>query len=177
MKPLKLALPLIAIAAVAVLGGPRLYRWYLGLRFPVSPKPAVSSTNWAPPAGAVARAVKGEPEWAATEPAMSRQDADTKLKNPLASSPQSIEQGKKLFLTYCAPCHGPDGKGGGPVAKRASFPPPSLPSSAGRRSKGFLYATIRNGGSIMPSFGYAMSSNERWAVVNFLKSIAQAAGS
>lgn len=176
MKPHKLAIPLLLVLAVAaIVGGPRLYRWYLGLRYPLSHKPPVSSTNWSAPAGTVAMAAPGGPEWAATEPPMSRADADTKLKNPVASSPQSIDQGKKLFLTYCSPCHGPEGKGDGPVAKRAQFPPPSLPLAAGRRSEGFLYATIRNGGAVMPSFGHALAPAERWAVVNFLKSIAQAA--
>ena len=36
---------------------------------------------------------------------------------PLAMAAQNKdEKGKKLFMTYCASCHGTDGKGGGPVA-------------------------------------------------------------
>jgi mono/diheme cytochrome c family protein len=177
LKPLKLAIPLVVLLALlagAALMVPKAYRWYINLRYPPSPRPSVGSTNWSAPAGAVAMAVKGEPDWAATELPMSRQDADTKLKNPVASSPEAIAQGKKLFMIYCTPCHGSEGKGDGPVAKRAQFPPPSLPLAAGRRSDGFLYGTIRNGGAIMPSFGHAMSPDERWALVNFLRSIAQA---
>ena len=177
MKPLKLAIPavfLLALAAGGVLLLPQAYRWYLDLRFPRSPKLAVGSTNWSKPAGTVARAAAGGPDWAATEPPLSRQDADGTLRNPVAASPESVAQGKILFGNYCAPCHGTEGRGDGPVAQRAAFPPPNLTVAAGRRSEGFLYATIRNGGAVMPSFGHALAPVERWAVVNFLKSISVA---
>ena len=34
--------------------------------------------------------------------------------------------GKDLFATYCAPCHGSDGKGNGPVARELKTPPKDL---------------------------------------------------
>jgi|SRR6186713_758840 len=34
--------------------------------------------------------------------------------------------GPDLFKMYCATCHGPDGKGGGPVAPALKVPPPDL---------------------------------------------------
>ena len=37
----------------------------------------------------------------------------------------SVENGKRLFLIYCTLCHGPDAKGGGPVAPKF-IPPPDL---------------------------------------------------
>jgi mono/diheme cytochrome c family protein len=52
-----------------------------------------------------------------------------------AASPQSdrpqlpptyIPSGKQLFNEYCASCHGPDGKGLGPVAPLFRKPPPNL---------------------------------------------------
>src|ERR1043166_9641045 len=36
--------------------------------------------------------------------------------NPTPAGPKSIAQGKELFTGACLPCHGPAGKGDGPVA-------------------------------------------------------------
>lgn len=179
MKPLKLLIPagfvLLVLAAGAILLVPLAWNWYMELRYPVSPKPAVGSMAWSAPVGSVGTTMPGETDLGASEPPMSRQDADTKLRNPLATSPEAIESGKKLFASYCVACHGPEGKGDGPVAKKAQFAPPNLQITAGRRSDGFIYATIRNGGAVMPSLGHALSPPERWQIVHFLRSISVAA--
>ena len=177
MRPLRLIVPALALlavfAAVLIIGAPRASRWYQNLRHPVSPKMPVGSSAWTAPAGSVAMAANSGSA-AADERPMSRQEADAKLKSPLPSSPESIERGKHHFLAYCAHCHGATGKGDGPVARHAAFPPPDLTLAAARRSEGFLYATIRDGGVVMPPQGHALSPRERWETVQFLKSIAQA---
>ena len=38
-----------------------------------------------------------------------------KLKNPLAGSPAALQQGKQLYNSYCATCHGETGFGNGPA--------------------------------------------------------------
>jgi len=176
LKPLRLMVPalvLLSVFAAVLIGAPRAYRWYQDLRHPISPKVPVGSTSWTPPAGSVAMAASNGPAGATDGESMSRQEADGKLKNPLPSSPEVIERGKQHFLTYCAHCHGVAGKGDGPVARHAAFPPPDLTLAAALRSEGFLYATIRNGGVVMPPQGHALSPQERWETVHFLKSIAQ----
>src|SRR6185436_6682940 len=42
-----------------------------------------------------------------------------------AQTPQTAD-GRALFLTYCASCHGRDAHGGGPVAEALRSRPPSL---------------------------------------------------
>lgn len=44
------------------------------------------------------------------------------------TSPKSqwVERGRKLYNQYCASCHGPTGKGDGPVAAALKSPPPDL---------------------------------------------------
>ncbi len=39
---------------------------------------------------------------------------------------KSVEMGSKLYMQYCASCHGSDGKGGGPVAASLKVPPTDL---------------------------------------------------
>ncbi len=38
----------------------------------------------------------------------------------------SAASGKEMFTTYCAVCHGTDGKGGGPAASALKVPPTDL---------------------------------------------------
>ncbi|HEX6803913.1 MAG TPA: cytochrome c [Terriglobales bacterium] len=38
----------------------------------------------------------------------------------------SAASGKEMFKSYCAPCHGEDGKGNGPAASALKTPPPDL---------------------------------------------------
>ncbi|MEW6208600.1 MAG: c-type cytochrome [Acidobacteriota bacterium] len=43
-----------------------------------------------------------------------------------ATADQRVERGRKLYLQYCASCHGVDGRGNGPVAPNLKTPPPDL---------------------------------------------------
>ena len=43
---------------------------------------------------------------------------------PLAA--QDAAEGEALFQTFCATCHGPDAKGGGPMAEIMTLAPPDL---------------------------------------------------
>ena len=54
-------------------------------------------------------------------------DAAAKRPNPVAATPESVRDGQKLFAIYCTPCHGPAGKGDGPVTPQF-IPPPDLTS-------------------------------------------------
>lgn len=105
------------------------------------------------------------------EPLMDRIEAGKKLQNPVASTAVSTEKGKRLFNTYCASCHGPEARGDGPVARKF-VPPPDLTLEVFRkRPDGFIYETIRSGGPLMPAQGEALSSKDRWDVVNYLRSL------
>jgi mono/diheme cytochrome c family protein len=99
-----------------------------------------------------------------------------KLHHPLSPTPQILDHGKELFLTDCAPCHGENGEGHGPVAHLLRHPPASLITGVSKNlPDGYIYGYIRNGGIWMPSYGDAMSSTERWEVVLFLRSMQEEA--
>src|ERR1700681_4577276 len=51
------------------------------------------------------------------------------LKNPLVGNSSVLGDAKKLYTSYCAPCHGEKGKGDGPAAA-ALNPKPADHSSA-----------------------------------------------
>ena len=100
------------------------------------------------------------------------------LTNPYAADEASLATGKWAYGVYCTPCHGAEGLGGGPVTdmtdgkKRFMAPGPPL---AGGMNKvypdGHLYLTIRNGGAIMPAYGWAMTDTELWALVSYLRTM------
>src|SRR5476649_2645036 len=45
-----------------------------------------------------------------------------KMKNPVASSPESIKAGQAAFQKNCRFCHGTDAKGNGPMAPEGTHP-------------------------------------------------------
>lgn len=50
---------------------------------------------------------------------------DKQIKHAPAG-PTSSASGKEMFMSYCAVCHGKDGKGGGPAATALKEPPADL---------------------------------------------------
>lgn len=143
--------------------------WWLGIAYPPPVKLLPESTNWSPPRDTV--------PLGGIESPLPRDQAAHVLSNPQSATPVSIEQGKQIFLTYCAVCHGSEGHGDGPLAHKMVFPPPELPSRLGGLSDGYLYATIRNGGFIMPPHSYRISPTPRWDLVNYLRSIQESKAS
>ena len=92
--------------------------------------------------------------------------------NPIKSTPESIAAGKALFQQNCIQCHGIDGRGDGVEAANLS-PQPSdfrlhMPLHTDPQFKEF----IANGypGSAMPKFGGALSDEDMWNLVNYLRS-------
>lgn len=101
-------------------------------------------------------------------------EAAAKRPNPLRPTPESVMTGQRLFGIYCTPCHGPEGKGDGPVSPKF-VPPPDLthPSIQKGRSDGYMQHVIGMGGAVMPAYAEALSPEERWHIVNFLRSLAK----
>jgi len=54
------------------------------------------------------------------------QDQTPKVIQHATIKPTSPASGKEMYTTYCAVCHGTDGKGGGPAASALKVPPTDL---------------------------------------------------
>ena len=54
------------------------------------------------------------------------QDQNQKVIQHANIQPTSPASGKEMYTTYCAVCHGTDGKGGGPAATALKVPPTDL---------------------------------------------------
>jgi mono/diheme cytochrome c family protein len=98
-----------------------------------------------------------------------------KLKNPVASSPDSIKAGQASFQKYCRFCHNNDAKGNGPMAPEGTHPPDLTDDKWDRGSTdGEIFLVIRDGAGPkfdMKGFKSKMTEAEMWNVVNYLRSL------
>ncbi len=105
-------------------------------------------------------------------PDMKLEAMTVKMHNPLESSPENLRHGEQLFLTNCSPCHGIQGAGDGTVVHLLAHKPANLMTGVSKNlPDGYIYGYIRNGGIWMPAYNDAMSSNERWQVVLYLRDL------
>jgi mono/diheme cytochrome c family protein len=103
------------------------------------------------------------------EIALDRDLAAEKLHNPIASDDASIALGDSLFKKLCVPCHGRSMAGDGPVAAQFMPPPDLLGQQTRDRKDGYIFSYIRHGGVVMPSYGFQVSAEEAWHLVNFIR--------
>ena len=95
------------------------------------------------------------------------------LKNPVPSTPESIASGKSSYDWYCARCHGPSGKGDGPVTLHGGRPSDFTDATwVFGASDGEIFTVIRDGTSVdSESYADRLSETEMWNVVNFLRTL------
>ena len=92
--------------------------------------------------------------------------------NPTSADEASFTRGAELFTINCQMCHGPKGKGNGPIAPfLINFKPANLTSEVVQsKSDGSIFLTISNGlEGRMPALNENLTVSERWDVVNFIR--------
>ncbi|MBA5872454.1 MAG: c-type cytochrome [Nitrospira sp. CR2.1] len=106
------------------------------------------------------------------------QMADAKaMKNPVASTPESIAKGKALYegKGTCFNCHGKEGKGDGPAGAILNPSPRNFTNCKfhKKRKDGELFWVIKNGSagtgmvSLIPA---AITEEEAWTIINYERS-------
>ena len=94
--------------------------------------------------------------------------------NPIAKDQASVNRGASLYTTNCAMCHGVGGKGDGPVASAYVPVPADLTSSRVQSlTDGDVFLRITNGFSTMPAFRKQLTPDERWHIVNYVRTLGQ----
>ena len=104
------------------------------------------------------------------EPDMTREQMRD-VENPIAPTPDSVEKGKELWGKFCLHCHGPKGKGDGKVAAKFVTPADLTMQMYVDYTDGFIYGSVRNGIRNMPPQGVALDVDERWHLVNYIRSL------
>jgi len=137
-------------------------------------KPYRPSDHWpdrigmrAPPPGTVAAAAYQGDNLALG----AAEDGRPVAKIPVEVTPELLQVGRKKFDVNCAVCHGLLGDGDSLVAKNmAQRPPPSLHQRV-MLEDGHYYQVISSGFGIMPSYASALTVEERWAVVAYVRAL------
>jgi putative heme-binding domain-containing protein len=92
--------------------------------------------------------------------------------NPFAGNAEAVEEGQKVFVQSCAPCHGTTGEGAQGQAE--GMHPPDLTRGVFRAGKtdDDLFRVISEGvrGTVMPSFK-SLGTEQIWRLVTFVRSL------
>ena len=75
----------------------------------------------------------------------------------------------------CAICHGDRGRGDGTAAIALEASPRDLadPKFMRSRTDGALFKTLTEGMNEMPSFEEAYTEEERWHIINYVRTLSQ----
>lgn len=121
----------------------------------------------APPEGTV-------PYRSALDPAVATglgPDGKPLAESPVAASPALLARGRSRFEIHCAVCHGVLGDGESQVALNMSLrKPPSLHAYRGVPD-GHIFRVVSIGFGLMPSYAAALSPEDRWAVVAYVRAL------
>jgi putative copper export protein/mono/diheme cytochrome c family protein len=95
--------------------------------------------------------------------------------NPIPPTAASLSAGERVYRQHCQACHGVTGAGDGPAAAMLRPRPSDLRvHMAAGHTDGQLYFWITEGfaGTAMPAYRTTLSEEERWHVLNFIRTLA-----
>jgi len=93
------------------------------------------------------------------------------FQSPAGFTTSSIALGQQTFAQNCAACHGPEGRGDGPLAKQLTDPPADLTAEhIYAHSDGDLFWWLGHGiaGTPMPGFSPQLNDADIWNVIDLI---------
>ncbi|TDJ70241.1 MAG: cytochrome c [Proteobacteria bacterium] len=98
-------------------------------------------------------------------------EAAAAIPNPVPATAESLERGAYFYAINCFVCHGKQGRGDGPVGEKfVSKSPVDLHEDYTQdQADGQLFFTLTRGRGVMPFYRDALSVEERWHVINYVK--------
>jgi mono/diheme cytochrome c family protein len=111
--------------------------------------------------------------WAAGDEVWTAPARAAKKTNPVAPDDQSLAAGKALYVKNCLSCHGATGVGNGPAAKDLEKSPGDLSKAdMNKQTDGALFWKLTTGKKPMPAFETLTTEQERWEIVNYVRTLA-----
>jgi putative copper export protein/mono/diheme cytochrome c family protein len=112
--------------------------------------------------------------WVALPPMAVDAYPTTFLRSSVPYHVVSVASGAALFRAHCATCHGAGGRGDGPGGAGLPRPPADLtaPHTA-QHTAGDMFWWLTHGipAGGMPPFGTVLSDEERWDLINFIRTL------
>ena len=99
-----------------------------------------------------------------------------KMKNPVASTPESLAAGQQLYQRHCASCHGKNAQGG---SGNDLIPPaPNLTDAEWKHGStdGEIFKVIKEGVPPelnMEPWGDRIKDPDIWNIINYIRSLAK----
>jgi mono/diheme cytochrome c family protein len=97
--------------------------------------------------------------------------------NPFAGDASAISEGKIIYQSNCASCHGESAQGDGPAASSLDPKPQDLAELVPSLSDGYILWRISDGGmlppfhSAMPAWKTILSEDQIWQLVAYLREL------
>jgi mono/diheme cytochrome c family protein len=133
----------------------------------ILPIPILALSLFAYWSGSAVAAESKSDQWIAPAPSAAK-------KSPVASAPESIAAGQKLYLKTCAMCHGKTGDADGPAVIELNIHPAKLSDpKIATESDGSLFWKITTGKKPMPAYGKRISETDRWNLVNYVRTLSK----
>ena len=108
-----------------------------------------------------------------------QQQAAPSAVNPVPPDDASVGAGRQIYETECVSCHGPAGRGDGPLAATLDPPPLDLVIHVPLHPDDSLFNFVFYGieGTGMPAFGERYGELDIWHIINFIQTLPEAARS
>jgi mono/diheme cytochrome c family protein len=101
--------------------------------------------------------------------------AGRELHSPIVATDETRHDGRRLFETFCAVCHGVNGDGDGPLVPKIPNPPAYSSAAVRTLPPGQLFHVITFGSGRMPSYASQLTRDERWKVVAHVQTLQRGA--
>jgi mono/diheme cytochrome c family protein len=95
--------------------------------------------------------------------------------SPVEVTESLVARGRERYQIYCSPCHGGSGDGLGMLFQRSQIKSGNLLDRRIREMPdGQIFDVITNGAGLMPSYGYPIPPEDRWAIVAWVRRLQEA---
>ena len=115
--------------------------------------------------------------WLSTIPTIAQGNPEAaRMKNPVTATPESLAEGKRLYLRHCASCHGANAAGGSGNDLIPAAPDLTDKEWKHGSTDGEIFSVIKNGVPPelnMVPFGDQLKDPDVWNVVNYIRSLAK----
>jgi mono/diheme cytochrome c family protein len=99
---------------------------------------------------------------------------EAKKTNPVKPTEESLAKAAGTFKERCTICHGESGKGDGVLSDSLDPKPRDLTGELTRsHPDGDLFYKISTGKGAMPAWAPSLSEEERWGMVNYIRSLSK----
>ena len=91
---------------------------------------------------------------------------------PFPVTPTVLARGQQSYNIYCTPCHSRVGNGAGMIVQRGYAPAGNFHTARLQNAPlGHFYNVIANGYGAMPDYSAQLTTENRWAVVAYIKAL------